>query len=132
MGDLIKAATRARKMLDVFLTFHDTGMTSSDIDEAKDALADLDKALAEPTTMTASELADRIKQGEKWEPVDRGAWDDVPDATKWVDELRGDDPEQEWIELTRGQIAQAVANTTNEIELGFAIEAICKENNGYT
>lgn len=23
--------------------------------------------------------------------IDRGAWDDVPDATKWVDELRGDD-----------------------------------------
>ena len=23
--------------------------------------------------------------------IDRGAWDDVPDATKWVDELRGDE-----------------------------------------
>ena len=23
--------------------------------------------------------------------IDRGLWDDVPDATKWVDELRGDD-----------------------------------------
>ena len=23
--------------------------------------------------------------------IDRGAWDDVPDATKWVDELRGGD-----------------------------------------
>ena len=23
--------------------------------------------------------------------TDRGAWDDVPDATKWVDELRGDE-----------------------------------------
>ena len=28
--------------------------------------------------------------------IDRGAWDDVPDATKWVDELRGgDETEQE-------------------------------------
>ena len=26
--------------------------------------------------------------------IDRGAWSDVPDATKWVDELRGDD--EEW------------------------------------
>jgi hypothetical protein len=25
--------------------------------------------------------------------VDRGAWDDVPNATQWVDELRGDEPE---------------------------------------
>lgn len=25
-------------------------------------------------------------------PVDRGAWDGVKDATKWVDELRGDKP----------------------------------------
>ena len=24
--------------------------------------------------------------------IDRGAWSDVPDATKWVDELRGDEP----------------------------------------
>jgi hypothetical protein len=105
--------------------------------QALDQLPDTTKMI-EPQTMTATELADRIKRGEKWtvaEPdtgTDRGAWDDVPDATKWVDELRGDEPEQEWIELTRGQIAQAVANTTNEIELGFAIEAICKENNGYT
>lgn len=25
--------------------------------------------------------------------TDRGAWSDVPDATRWVDELRGDEPE---------------------------------------
>lgn len=25
--------------------------------------------------------------------IDRGAWSDVPDATKWVDELRGDEPD---------------------------------------
>ena len=31
-------------------------------------------------------------------PVDRGAWSDVEDATKWVDELRGDDPATEhWL-----------------------------------
>lgn len=27
--------------------------------------------------------------------IDRGAWADVPDATKWVDELRGDDDLEE-------------------------------------
>jgi hypothetical protein len=27
--------------------------------------------------------------------TDRGAWDDVPDATKWLDELRGDDDLEE-------------------------------------
>lgn len=26
--------------------------------------------------------------------IDRGAWSDVPDATKWVDELRGDEVSQ--------------------------------------
>jgi len=26
--------------------------------------------------------------------TDRGAWSDVPDATKWVDELRGDDEQE--------------------------------------
>lgn len=32
--------------------------------------------------------------------IDRGAWDDVPDATKWVDELRGgDETEQETVAL---------------------------------
>jgi hypothetical protein len=60
----------------------------------------LRQALAEPTTMTATELADRIKQGEKWtvaEPdmgTDRGAWSDVEDATKWLDDLRGDEEDE--------------------------------------
>lgn len=27
--------------------------------------------------------------------IDRGAWSDVPDATKWVDDLRGDDDLEE-------------------------------------
>lgn len=32
--------------------------------------------------------------------IDRGAWDDVPDATKWVDELRGgDETEQPYKEF---------------------------------
>lgn len=37
-------------------------------------------------------------------PVDRGAWSDVPDATKWVDELRGDEPKREWQWLTEEDI----------------------------
>ena len=42
----------------------------------RDRVEALRQALAEPDTGT-----------------DRGAWADVPDATKWVDQLRGDDEE---------------------------------------
>ena len=38
--------------------------------------------------------------------IDRGAWDDVPDATKWVDELRGGDETEQgpvaWITRRTG------------------------------
>ena len=43
-----------------------------------------------------------------------------------------DNRRHEWVELTRGQIAQALLDSSNSIELGFKIEQICKENNGYT
>ena len=46
-------------------------------------------------------VPDTMKMLEPDMGIDRGAWDDVPDATKWVDELRGgDEAEQEpvaWI-----------------------------------
>ena len=46
-------------------------------------------------------VPDTMKMLEPDMGIDRGAWDDVPDATKWVDELRGgDETEQEpvaWI-----------------------------------
>ena len=50
----------------------EAGMTGIKVDQA---IAALRQALAEPDM-----------------GIDRGAWDDVPDATKWVDELRGDEP----------------------------------------
>ena len=41
-------------------------------------------------------VPDTMKMTEPDMGIDRGAWDDVPDATKWVDELRGgDETEQE-------------------------------------
>ena len=43
--------------------------------------------------------------------IDRGAWDDVPDATKWVDELRGDEPEREWVGLTDEEIAEGASQS---------------------
>jgi hypothetical protein len=36
------------------------------------------------------ERGEIVEQSEM--PIDRGAWSDVEDATKWVDDLRGDDP----------------------------------------
>ena len=51
--------------------------------------------------------------------IDRGAWSDVPDATKWVDELRGDEqPEQEpvaWMYVNRD-------GECEQIEYGKAID----------
>lgn len=47
-------------------------------------------------------VPDPMKMIEPDMGIDRGAWGDVPDATKWVDELRGgDETEQEpvaWID----------------------------------
>jgi hypothetical protein len=45
--------------------------------------------------------------------TDRGAWSDVPDATKWVDELRGDD-----------EIEEPPNSTTDVVEpIGEIVEA---------
>ena len=74
MTDLRKAAEMALKALEVATT-----PIPADRQEVLAAKEALRQALAEPDTGT-----------------DRGAWSDVPDATKWVDELRGDEePEQE-------------------------------------
>ena len=68
--------------------------------------------------------------------IDRGAWDDVPDATKWVDELRGgDETEQEpvaWMydflntdnrdEVIRNWITQDTADI--EREKGFNVRPL--------
>ena len=59
-----------------------------DEDLVNDAVDALRKAL--------DHVPDTMKMLEPDMGIDRGAWDDVPDATKWVDELRGgDETEQE-------------------------------------
>jgi hypothetical protein len=47
MNSLRQAAKMARIILHVFTTYHEKGLTDGDVENAKDALADLDKALAE-------------------------------------------------------------------------------------
>lgn len=37
-----------------------------------------------------SRLASAVETDEPDTGIDRGAWSDVPDATKWLDDLRGD------------------------------------------
>lgn len=57
------------------------------------------KLLLSETYRNAFEQGEIVELPEM--PVDRGAWDDVSDATKWVDELRGDEaPRREWVGLT--------------------------------
>ena len=61
-----------------------------------------DKAMKQAKTLVTVLLTDDVISKQEAEilrqaleqpdmGIDRGAWDDVPDATKWVDELRGDD-----------------------------------------
>jgi hypothetical protein len=57
--------------------------------------------------------------------VDRDAWADVPDATKWVDELRGE-TEREWVGLTDAEINEWAPEIHGMIR---AIEAKLKEKN---
>ena len=49
--------------------------------------------------------------------IDRGAWSDVPDATKWVDELRGDDEEPAFTD-------QGVKFTCGDCPQGGCCEAV--------
>jgi hypothetical protein len=70
--------------------------------------------------------------------IDRGAWADVPDATKWVDELRGDEPEEppkrEWVKLTLKEIDVIERyllskNRHGNIAFALEIEAKLREKN---
>jgi hypothetical protein len=70
---LRQAAEMALEALESEIEFPKTGPA---LTMMKDSVEALRQALAEPDTGT-----------------DRGAWSDVPDATKWVDELRGDEPD---------------------------------------
>lgn len=59
--------------------------------ETENRLCDIERRLAAIETQSAPPSKQEPDYG-----IDRGAWSDVPDATKWVDELRGDDePEHE-------------------------------------
>lgn len=66
--------------------------------KALDQLPDTTEMI-EQTSMSASELADRIKRGEKWkiaEPdmgIDRGAWDDQGQALVQMIRARGENNE---------------------------------------
>lgn len=155
MTDKVRhAAEIALKVLEEWRN-HDTveAMHIFETITVPETLQALRQALADPISMTASELADRIKRGEKWkiaEPdtgIDRGAWDDVPDATKWVDELRGNDDlegspnfitdvvEREWVGLTDEEIEHIWDITKPDYEDKFdfprAIEAALKSKNGF-
>lgn len=47
---------------------------------------------AEPECVTTGLMVmEELSKDEPEMPIDRGAWADVPNATKWVDELRGDE-----------------------------------------
>ena len=62
--------------------------------ELVEALETLPAGSSYKTHNAASALRQALEQPDYG--IDRGAWDDVPDATKWVDELRGgDETEQE-------------------------------------
>ena len=138
MTDLRKAAEMALEALEEINEISKQPMgipLPAEIDGAMDALR---QALAEPTwdasaplVMTPHpafaqnplDIADRayfagkqagieetLAQGEQDTGIDRGAWSDVPDATKWVDELRGDDEsEQEPVAYFDSSVLQVPA-----------------------
>ena len=113
-------------------------------------------------TITIPEAVKALRQA-LTEPdmgIDRGAWDDVPDATKWVDELRGDDeteeepvgqysdivsdggldprnqydtapPKREWVGLTDEERYLNDCRSEEDIEYARAIEAKLREKNGF-
>ena len=60
------------------------------------------------------------------------AWADVPDATKWVEELRGNDttevPKREWVGLTKEDFYKKDDETVFVLGMKFA-EARLKEKN---
>ena len=88
MTDLRKAAERALEALEAVNEMSKPPMgipLPAEIDGAMDALR-----------QALDHVPDTMKMLEPDMGIDRGAWDDVPDATKWVDELRGgDETEQE-------------------------------------
>jgi hypothetical protein len=116
MTDLRKAAEMALEALeDIF------GKEKKDVG----AINALRQALAmEKFSEANQEIEEAIKKGTK-------AWADVPDATKWVDELRGEpEQEREWVGITHDEVYEFVCTTDSYINLAKAIEAKLKEKNG--
>jgi hypothetical protein len=64
--------------------------------KAIDAIGVVRKALSEPPVK--SYCGGKPNYCEPEMPIDRGAWSDVEDATKWVDDLRGDDSSTDVVE----------------------------------
>ena len=64
-------------------------------------------------------VPDTMKMLEPDMGIDRGAWDDVPDATKWVDELRGgDETEQEPVAKVVARISGVRAEIHPSLPVG--------------
>ena len=87
MTDLRKAAEMALEALDQYIEKELTvgQRYTNEGQQLLDAHAILLQAL--------DHVPDTMKMTEPDMGIDRGAWADVPDATKWVDELRGGDEE---------------------------------------
>ena len=94
-----------REAMKLALDFLESGMPSDlygmDKEQHQTAIIALRQAL--------DHVPDTMKMTEPDMGIDRGAWDDVPDATKWVDELRGGDETEEqepvaWVKMEEGEI----------------------------
>lgn len=57
--------------------------------------AGIAETLAQPEPWDTSDMAHRTGGLSMDECIDRGAWSNIPDATKWVDELRGDEESEQ-------------------------------------
>ena len=102
--------------------------------QVRDAIKSLQHALATPYSY-------KWKIAEPDTGIDRGAWSDVPDATKWVDELRGDEDlkeppnsttdvvEREWQGLTDEEIEKEHYFPFDYRKFARAIEAKLREKN---
>jgi hypothetical protein len=123
MADLRKAAEMALEALETYWMGENAGKNGFN------AIQALRQALAmEKFSEVNQEIEEAIKAGTK-------AWADVPDATKWVDELRGE-PEQErkWVGLTDEEIWEGLSLFNEYGDLnGFSFaqwaEAKLKEKN---
>jgi len=115
MSDLRKAAEMALDALERC----EYGVISNG--RLKNSIETLRQALAQ------NDLEEAIAKGTK-------AWADVPNASEWVDDLRGnvDETEKrkhEWVELTEDEAKQLYENSATEWQFAQLIETKLKEKN---